>query len=94
MKSLNLELINIDADGVAWVKTESGEFFGVVNAFEIKGGDGQFYPDLLAIDILELHCDINQNFETEANEIEFIAENGESGTLSITATSCELIDNN
>lgn len=94
MKSLNLELVNINDNGVAWVKTEDGEVFGIVNAFKITDEDGLAYPDCSTMDILEQHCDVNQNHETEANEIEFIAENGESATLSINAYSVELIDNN
>ena len=94
MKSQNLELLNIDANGVAWVEADTGEVIGIVSAFKIIDQEGLVYPDCSAVDILEQHCEVNQNHETEANEIEFIAENGESSTLSISAYSVELIENN
>ena len=94
MKSSNLELLNIGTNNIAWLIADTGEVYGVVNAFNVLDEDGLIYEGANASDLLSQHCDVNQNYDTENNEIEFVAENGESATLVISAESVKLIDNN
>jgi len=89
-----LNLININENGVAWVETDEGEVFGVVNAFEITDSEGVVLHGKSAMDVLEEHVKINQDWENGANLIGFTFENGESATLKIDIDGVELLDGN
>mgnify|MGYP003668889447 CR=1 FL=1 len=84
------KLININENGVAWVESNTGEVFGVVNAFKVLDSDGIPFSDKSAMDVLDSHFDIVQDWDREANLIEFREENGESYNLVITADTVEI----
>lgn len=85
-----MNLITINENNVAWVEDNNGKIFGVVNAFEVLDEDGKKHNGKSVCDLID--CD--QDWESEANLINFIFDNGESATLKVTTDGIELIDNN
>lgn len=88
-----LSLISINENNVAWVETECGRIIGIVNSFKIIDEEGLVYDDCTVMDLLE-YTEIQQDYEKEANVIEFTESNGESGSLFIYADRLEYVDNN
>lgn len=85
-----MKLVEINENGVAWVETDCGEYFGIVNAFKVLDIDGLEYPNSSVCDLLDCYTEINQDFDREANIIEFRESNGESYNLVITSDCVEL----
>jgi hypothetical protein len=88
-----LKLLNINENGVAWVKTDCGKCFGIVNAFEVLDEDGLPFEETL-VEVLEPYTEVDQDWDNEANVINFVFENGESANLVITAFDVQLLGMN
>ena len=82
-----LKLVRENENCVVWVESDNSEktVFGVVNDFHIIDEDGLRYQGS-AMDILEDHADIDQDWDNEANIIKL--QGGE--ILTITADGVEL----
>jgi len=82
-----LKLVRENENGVVWVKSDNLEktVFGVVSGFHIIDEDGFSYQGS-AMDILENHTDIEQDWDNEANIIKL--QGGE--ILTITGDGVEL----
>lgn len=89
MTTYNIELLSI-TDQVAWVKTEDGQYFGIVNAFKVLDGDFNEIAGKSVVDLLDSIVDIDQDYEREANIIEFREENGETIRLIITSDGVDI----
>lgn len=88
-----LELLNINENGVAWVKTGCGKYFGIVNAFEVLDEDGLPFEGTL-VEVLEPYTEVDRDWDNDANVIKFVFENGESANLVITAFDVQLLGMN
>jgi hypothetical protein len=66
-----LKLISINSDGVAWVETDCGKVFGIVNAFEMLDCDGGIIDNQDIIDVLAEYTDFDLVWEYESNCITF-----------------------
>ena len=87
-----LNLITINDNNVAWVETECGKTFGIVDANKIIDEDGLVIDGKSTMDVLDYYVDINQDWENEANLIDFKTENGENFTLKIDADGIDIIN--
>ena len=87
-----LNLITINDNNVAWVETDCGKTFGIIDAFKIINEDGHIIDGKSTVDVLEDYVGINQDWENEANLIDFEPENGENFTLKIDADGIDIIN--
>ena len=87
-----LNLITINDNNVAWVETECGKTFGIVDANKIIDEDGLVIDGKSTMDVLDYYVDINQDWENEANLIDFKTENGENFTLKIDVDGIDIIN--
>ena len=87
-----LKLITINENNVAWVETECGKTFGIVDAYKIIDEDGLVIDGKSTMDVLDCYVDINQDWETEANLIDFKPEVGENFTLKIDVYGIDIIN--
>ena len=88
-----LNLIDVNENNVAYVETDCGKVFGIVNAFHVTDEDGlKVEGDVCSI--LDDYTDIDQDWDNEANIISFIESNGESSKLHIDIDGINLVDDN
>ena len=85
-----LNLISESHDGAIWVKTSTGEVFGVVTAFEILDEDGAQIHDKSAEEVLGEFTSIVDNWEMEAQIIELDSGNGNQRELVMDAHGAEI----
>jgi hypothetical protein len=91
---LNLISITNEAvNNVAYVETDCGKVYGIVNAFHVTDESGlKLEGDFCSV--LEWCTDIDKDWDNEANIIHFIEANGESSALSVDIDGFSLVDGN
>ena len=83
-----LKLIRENKNCVVWVESDNADktVFGIVNSFRVIDENGFGYQGS-AMDILESHTDIDQDWDNEANIIKLSG----SEVLTLTAEGVELV---